>query len=83
MLYLKVLKVTQFLFSAHNSYDNSVMESFFFTMKREKLYRTKYRSEQELRNGIDKCIVWYNTIHLYRTVENKTSLEAETAFADK
>ncbi|MBD5103515.1 MAG: IS3 family transposase [Ruminococcaceae bacterium] len=81
--YLKSLKVTQSFSSAHNPYDNSVMESFFSTMKREELYRTKYRSEQELRNGIDQYIAWYNTIRPHRAVGNKTPLEVETAFADK
>ena len=59
------------------------MESFFSTMKREDLYRTKYRSEQELRNGIYKYIAWYNTIRPHRAAGNKTPFEAETAFADK
>ena len=59
------------------------MESFFSTMKREELYRTKYRSEQEVRNGIDKYIAWYNTIRPYIAVGNHTPLEAKTAFADK
>ena len=52
-------------------------------MKREDLYRTKYRSEQELRNGIYKYIAWYNTIRPHRAAGNKTPFEAETAFADK
>ena len=36
------------------------MESFFANMKREELYRSKYRSEKEFRNGIEEYIRFYN-----------------------
>ena len=38
--YLKSLEVTQSYSRAHIPYDNSVMESFFSSLKREELYRT-------------------------------------------
>ena len=41
-------------------YDNSVMESFFSSLKREELYRTKYRSEAEFRAAVDAYMVFYN-----------------------
>lgn len=43
--YMRSLNITHSFSRAHVPYDNSVMESFFASMKREKLYRTKYRSE--------------------------------------
>ena len=42
--YLKFLKVAQSFSRAYTPYDNSVVESFFSSLKREELYRTKYRS---------------------------------------
>ena len=36
------------------------MESFFASMKREELYQTKYRSEQELRAAVAEYIKFYN-----------------------
>lgn len=45
--YLKLLGVTQSFSKAHTPYDNSVTESFFSNLKREELYRAKYRSENE------------------------------------
>ena len=51
MTYFKELGITQSFSRPHVPYDNSVMESFFSNMKREELYRTKYRSENELRGN--------------------------------
>ena len=50
--YLKKLGVTQSFSRPHIPYDNSVMESFFANMKREELYRAKYRSEKEFRKAV-------------------------------
>ena len=58
--YLASLNVTQSFSKAHVPYDNSVMESFFSNLKREELYRTKYRSENEFRMSVDKHMVFYN-----------------------
>lgn len=74
--YLKSLGVQQSFSRAHIPYDNSVMESFFASMKREELYRTKYRSEKELRAGITAYIEFYNerrphAKNGYKTPQNK------------
>ena len=58
--YLKKLGVTQSFSRPHIPYDNSVMESFFSNMKREELYRTKYRSEKEFRTAVKNYIQFYN-----------------------
>lgn len=58
--YLKTLGVTQSFSRAHIPYDNSVMESFFSNLKREELYRTKYRSESDFRASVDRYIDFYN-----------------------
>ena len=58
--YLQSLGVTQSFSRTHVPYDTSVMESFFASMKREELYRTKYRSEQELRAAVAEYIKFYN-----------------------
>ncbi|MGI5958579.1 MAG: integrase core domain-containing protein [Massiliimalia sp.] len=58
--YLQELSVIQSFSKAGVTYDNSVVESFFSSLKREELYRTKYRSEAELRAAIDAYMVFYN-----------------------
>lgn len=57
---LRSLGITQSFSRAHIPYDNSVMESFFSNLKREELYRTKYRSENEFRTAVDRYMIFYN-----------------------
>ena len=52
------------------------MESFFSNLKREELYRTKYRSEKEFRTAVDSYIRFYNeerphAKNKYKTPEKK------------
>ena len=59
--YLRSLKVTQSFSRAYTPYDNSVVESFFSSLKREELYRTKYRSDKEFKKAVDDYMVFYNS----------------------
>ena len=58
--YLRALGVKQSFSNTATPYNNSVMESFFKSMKIERLYRTDYRSERELRESIREYINYYN-----------------------
>lgn len=75
--YLKALNVRQSFSRAHIPYDNSVMESFFSSLKREELYRTKYRSEYEFRTSVDNYIVFYNERRPHAKNGYKTPLKKE------
>lgn len=59
--YMKALNVTQSFSRAYTPYDNSVVESFFSSLKREELYRTKYRSDKEFKKAVDEYMVFYNS----------------------
>ena len=61
-------------------YDNSVMESFFSSLKREELYRTKYRSEQEFRTAVEQYIAFYNEYRPHAKNKYKTPLKKEEEF---
>ena len=68
----KNLNITQSFSRASNPYDNSVMESFFKTLKLEELYRRIYRSERDLKESIARYINFYNSerihsMNFYRT----------------
>ena len=78
--YLKSLGVTQSFSRAHVPYDNSVMESFFSSLKREELYRTKYRSENEFRTAVDKYIAFYNEERPHATNQYKPPVQKESDF---
>ena len=80
---LKSLGVTQSFSRAHIPYDNSVMESFFSNLKREELYRTKYRSEKEFRAAVDKYMIFYNEQRPHAKNGYKTPLKKELDFLNR
>lgn len=78
--YLKSLNVTQSFSRAYVPYDNSVMESFFSSLKREELYRRKFRSENEVRKAIDDYISFYNEKRPHSRNQNKTPSAKEEEY---
>lgn len=78
--YLQSLHVTQSFSRAHIPFDNSVVESFFSNMKREELYRHKYRSANEVIKAIDDYIVFYNTKRPHAYNQYKTPLAKEQCY---
>ena len=71
--------LTQSFSRAHNPYDNAVMESFFGTLKKEELYRIRYRSERQIKECIESYIKFYNEERLHERLNYKTpdQIEAE------
>lgn len=80
MSYLKSCNVIQSFSRAHMPYDNSVMESFFSSFKREELYRTKYKSEKELKMAIEDYIEFYNSKRPHYQNNYKTPTAKEQGF---
>ena len=80
---LRSLGVTQSFSRAHIPYDNSVMESFFSNLKREELYRTKYRSENEFRAVVDTYMFFYNEQRPHAKNGYKTPLKKELDYLNK
>ncbi len=81
--YLKSLNVMQSFSRSHNPFDNSVMESFFSSFKREELYRTKYRSKYEFRTAIEVYIDFYNKRRPHRKNKYKSPYQKEIEFYRK
>ena len=61
-------------------YDNSVAESFFSSMKSEELYRYKYHSEKELREGVARYIRFYNSERPHKSLSYKTPNQKEQEY---
>lgn len=81
--YLRKLGVTQSFSRPHIPYDNSVMESFFSNMKREELFRTKYRSEKEFRTAVKDYIRFYNEERPHSKNKYKTLSQKEAEYFSK
>ena len=64
-------------------YDNSVMESFFSSLKRESLYRTDFTSEKSFKRTVDKYMSFYTHERPHSMIKYKTPCQAEEEFALK
>lgn len=74
---LQVVQATQSFSRPGTPGDNSVMESFFATLKKEELYRMNYRSFKDFETSLDKYILFYNEQRPHEALKYKTPQEAE------
>ena len=81
--YLRSLNITHSFSRAYVPYDNSVMESFFSSFKREELYRTKYRSEADFYKAVDNYMDFYNTKRPHKKLQYKTPQQKEEEYTLK
>ena len=82
-LCLTELKVKQSFSNPGNSYNKSVMESFFKSMKTERLYRTDFRSERELSEAIKDYISFYNEKRPHLVLRYRTPNQCEHDYIKK
>lgn len=82
-LQLKELNVKQSFSNPGNPFNNSVMESFFKSLKTEKLYRTDFRSEKELRTAVKEYIDFYNEKRPHSVLRYRTPNQYETDYIRK
>lgn len=75
--YLLKLNVEQSFSRPYVPYDNSVMESFFASMKREELYRRKFKSENEFYKAVADYIIFYNEKRPHYQNSYRTPLKKE------
>lgn len=80
---LRMNKVVQSFSAPGQPHDNAVMESFFASMKREEIYRTQYKSEQQFVKSVDNYIKFYNTQRPHSTLNYKTPNQFEAIHEGK
>ena len=56
------------------------IESFFATFKKEELYHKEYHTYEELKNGIDEYILFYNQIRPHKKLKYVSPCEFEVAY---
>lgn len=59
------------------------MGPFFTYMKREEIYRTQYKSEQQFAKSIDNYLEFYNTQRPHSTLNYKTPDRFEAIYEGK
>lgn len=74
-------RVTQSMGATGICFDNSPVEAFFATLKRELVHRRRFANRAEARLEIIRWIeAWYNRRRLHSTNAYQTPLEKETAW---
>lgn len=75
--YIKSLNIVRSFSRPYVPYDNSIIESFFASSKREELYRKNYRTESNLYQTIDDYMGFYNTRRPHAKIQYKTPEQKE------
>lgn len=78
--YLKSINITQSFSNPGMPYDNSVMESFFGSFKREALYRYRFKTEKEFIQSIDTYMTFYNEKRPHSILMNQTPCKFEAHY---
>ena len=72
--------MTQSFSRGTTPYDNSVCEAFFSILKQEEFYRSKYKSEQDLRRSIYRFMLFYNTKRPHSLLRYRTPDAYEASY---
>lgn len=80
---LSLNMVVQSFSAPGQPHNNAVMESFFSYIKREEIYRTQYKSEQQFAKSVDHYVEFYNTQRLHSTLNFKTPDQFEAIYKGK
>ncbi len=78
--YLSSLNIGQSFSNPGMPYDNSVMESFFGSFKREALYRYRFKTEKEFFEGVATYIHFYNNERPHSVLMNRTPDKFEAKY---
>jgi len=69
-------KMIQSMSKTGDCYDNAVTESFFATLKKELVYRRRYKTRWQARQSIFQYIeIFYNRIRKHSTLGNKSPIQ--------
>ncbi|WP_248851884.1 IS3 family transposase [Thiomicrospira microaerophila] len=60
-----------------NCWDNAVVESFFASLKKERVYRTTYATGKQALYDVSDYIGWYNHQRMHSTNDNYSPVEYE------
>jgi|HubBroStandDraft_6_1064221.scaffolds.fasta_scaffold2485143_1 putative transposase len=62
------------------SYDNSMMESAWSSLKRELVYEMHFSTKDEARNLVFEWIIWYNNKRLHSSIDYMSPVEFEESW---
>jgi transposase InsO family protein len=71
------LGIVQSMGSVGDSYDNSMMESAWSSLKRELVYETHFTTREEARQAVFEWLIWYNHERLHSSIGYMSPVEFE------
>ena len=78
---LKKLKLRQSVGRTGICYDNAMAESFFATLKNERVHRTQYPTREHARRDIARYIeLWYNSRRRHSGLDYRTPLQVHNEY---
>jgi transposase InsO family protein len=63
-----------------NCLDNAIIENFFGTLKSEMFYTQKFKSIQQLKQEIDKYIIYYNNVRIKSKLNKMSPIKYRTHY---
>lgn len=79
---LESLEVIASMSRRGNCYDNAFAESFFATLKKELIYRNRFKTKEEAKKAIFEYIeVWYNKQRIHSSIGYMTPVQFEESLA--
>jgi len=80
-LLLREHGIRQSMSAKGDCYDNACVESFFATLKKELVYRERYKARSWAKLSIIEHIQWYNSDRLHSSLDNMSPMEYVQAYA--
>lgn len=74
------LGIVQSMGSVGDSYDNSMMESAWSSLKRELVYETHFATRDEARQAVFEWLIWYNAERLHSSIGYMSPMEFEESW---
>ena len=78
--YLTSINIVQSFSNPGTPYDNSVMESFFGSFKREALYRYRFKTEKDFFQSVEAYMNFYNDKRPHSVLTNQTPNKFEANY---
>jgi putative transposase len=74
------MRIVQSMGTVGDSYDNSMMESVWSSLKRELVYETHFATKDEARKAVFEWLIWYNNERLHSSIDYMSPMEFEESW---
>jgi putative transposase len=76
----RAMGIVQSMGTVGDSYDNSMMESAWSSLKRELVYETHFTTREEARRAVFEWLIWYNGERLHSSIDYMSPIKFEESW---